>query len=731
MQKSLKSQKVLHLAAAMVLLLALIGTTRVYAQPTQALTEDWRNTDYNFSSRMMAADLNDNIYVLGDTVVGDYLVIKKFSAAGALLWQTTYDPAERLRGVWIAVDNSNNPVVLASIISGSSANPAGWLTLKYDTNGNLLWANSLPGPFSDARRVEVDANNDIYVAGRMWLTNSTGNTSLDSVLIKYAPDGSRLWSASFDSSSGTAVDEPYSLVISPDSSRIGVAGKSGNLFMALMYDPGGNLLWSHTNIAYPANDLAFGPANVSYFATGTYFSQDPNPYQMAIAKFDAAGNQLSLKSYSVGDRAYRVRVDGQGNVVATGIDVVGYTDWMTIKTDANGNLLWSQRYDGGRNNDEIPNMLVLDASDAVYVTGTGGPNPSTGTVSYLKGVIAKYGSDGTPQWAVWDVYANGKALSLGTGNTLASLGFGYLVVTHYSETGQPDLSPAAPTNLSGSAGFTGSSYVVNLSFVDNAGNEFWVDVERCTGSGCTNFSKVGQTLGENSTGFRDSNVSRATTYTYRARAVGFMAPSGYSNAVEVTLPPANPPAAPSNLTAAMSGANVVLNWQDNSANEIQFYVERCQGTGCTSFIGLAASGANTATWTDYNAAAGQSYSYQVRAWNSDGYSDYSNTATIVTPGGTSSPPPAPSNLSAQALNKSQISLTWTNNSTNQDGIKIERCRGTSCTNFTEIATVAGTATTYTDSGLAANTTYRYRVSAYNSAGNSPYSNRTSAKTLRR
>ncbi|HEX7294344.1 MAG TPA: PQQ-binding-like beta-propeller repeat protein, partial [Pyrinomonadaceae bacterium] len=277
MRKSLSSKYILHLFLAIVLMTFLAG---VSAQPNPAVMEDWRNEDFGFSARMMTTDRNDNIYVLGDTVVGDYLIIKKFNSAGALLWQTAFDPAERLRGVWIAVDGGNNPVVLASVITGSKADPAGWVTLKYNTNGGLLWSNTLPGPFSDARRVAIDGTNNIYVAGRMWLTSSTGNISIDSVLIKYDANGVRLWTASFDNGNGTAVDEPYSMVISPDNTRIGVAGKSGNLFKALMYDTNGNLLWSKTNSSvYPANDLAFGPGNVSYFATGTYFPMDPNPYQ--------------------------------------------------------------------------------------------------------------------------------------------------------------------------------------------------------------------------------------------------------------------------------------------------------------------------------------------------------------------------------------------------------------------------------------------------------------------
>ena len=43
--------------------------------------------------------------------------------------------------------------------------------------------------------------------------------------------------------------------------------------------------------------------------------------------------------------------------------------------------------------------------------------------------------------------------------------------------------------------------------------------------------------------------------------------------------------------------------------------------------------------------------------------------------------------------KTQINLSWTNNSTNQTGVMIERCRGSTCTNFSLIATVTATATT--------------------------------------
>ena len=79
----------------------------------------------------------------------------------------------------------------------------------------------------------------------------------------------------------------------------------------------------------------------------------------------------------------------------------------------------------------------------------------------------------------------------------------------------------------------------------------------------------------------------------------------------------SPPAAPSGLTASQSGTLVVLAWQDNSSNETVFYIERCQGVGCTNFGSFVATQwPNVPSYTDYSAVTGERYSYRVRAYNS-------------------------------------------------------------------------------------------------------------------
>ena len=74
-----------------------------------------------------------------------------------------------------------------------------------------------------------------------------------------------------------------------------------------------------------------------------------------------------------------------------------------------------------------------------------------------------------------------------------------------------------------------------------------------------------------------------------------------------------------------------------------------------------------------------------------------------------------------------LTLTWTDASSNEDGFRIER-RTTTSSTYQQLASVGANTTTYTDQNLANATTYCYRVLAYNSGGNSAYSNENCATT---
>ena len=95
------------------------------------------------------------------------------------------------------------------------------------------------------------------------------------------------------------------------------------------------------------------------------------------------------------------------------------------------------------------------------------------------------------------------------------------------------------------------------------------------------------------------------------------------------------------------GASNVLTWQDNSANEDNFRVQRttaadvpaCQTA--TGFAEIAVMGTNVVTFTDTAVTEGLTYCYRVSASNPAGISAFSNIAGRTVP---FSVPSAPSNL---------------------------------------------------------------------------------------
>jgi len=82
-------------------------------------------------------------------------------------------------------------------------------------------------------------------------------------------------------------------------------------------------------------------------------------------------------------------------------------------------------------------------------------------------------------------------------------------------------------------------------------------------------------------------------------------------------------------------------------------------------------------------------------------------------------PASPSKLTASAK-KGSISLTWLDNSNNETGFLIERSTGGGV--FAQIAQVGANVKSVTVSGLLKNQSYSFRVRAFNTGGNSGYSN---------
>lgn len=178
---------------------------------------------------------------------------------------------------------------------------------------------------------------------------------------------------------------------------------------------------------------------------------------------------------------------------------------------------------------------------------------------------------------------------------------------------------------------------------------------------------------------------------------------------------------PSNLAAsAPSSTQTSLAWTDNATGEDGYKIERKTGTG--AYAQIAAAAGNAVAYADSSLVENTTYTYRLRAYNTiPADSAYSSEAAVVTLLNT------PTGLTAAALSGSQVSLSWTDNSSAETGYAIERTT-TAGGSYAQVAVVGANTTTYTDSGLASSTQYWYRVRAYNAVVNSLYSNEATAIT---
>ena len=278
----------------------------------------------------------------------------------------------------------------------------------------------------------------------------------------------------------------------------------------------------------------------------------------------------------------------------------------------------------------------------------------------------------------------------------------------------PPLSPPAPSGLTV---VTSGSTSVELSWTDGSTNEDAFDVEhRTSGAGWT----VSTSLVPDSTEARVTGLGASTIYDFRVTARNANG-SNASGVVTLTMPPA----APGGLAVtSVAETTATLSWTDNSSDETGFLLEyKLAGArDWTAFGTETAADATSGQLTGLMTKA--SYEARVRARHSqNGLSSPSNAVSFKTGG----PPAAPSGLAAGSPGSTSVSLSWTDNSDDETGFRVE-WREVGAANWTSGATTAADETSATASSLARRTSYEFRVLAFNLSGDSEPSNVVRAAT---
>ena len=279
-----------------------------------------------------------------------------------------------------------------------------------------------------------------------------------------------------------------------------------------------------------------------------------------------------------------------------------------------------------------------------------------------------------------------------------------------------------PSGLSATEAYTNQ---IILTWTDNSQTEDGFKIERAPdNAGSPGAWSQIAVVATNVTTFSDTGLPLNTVFWYRVRAFNVSGDTAVSAPVSEFIPSA--PLAPAILAATpVSYSQMSVSWTNNVVDADGFKVERApDGGGVPGSWTQIAVVSNATVYVDTGLTGDTVFWYRVRAFNGGGDSTYSDPVSATT----ALRPPTLSVATASSTN--QVNLTWTDNSSTEDGFKIERAldAGGSPGTWGQIATVNSNVTTYSDASLMDGTKYWYRVRAYNVRGDSDYSNQANAIT---
>jgi hypothetical protein len=257
----------------------------------------------------------------------DYYTIKYNPSTGKVEWFARYD--NNIKGLdeatAIAVDSEGNVYVTGR--SQGSGTDYDYATIKYDKNGVQQWVSryNYNNGVDGAAAIAVDSAGNVYVTGR----SQGSGTDYDYATIKYDKNGVQQWVSRYNYNNG--VDEATAIALD-SAGNVYVTGRS------------------------QGNGTGFDYVTIKY---GTSLGQE-----LWASRYDNKINGA--------DEATAIALDTQGNVYVTGRSQGSTTglDYLTIKYDSAGKLVWRVRYNNSdKNGADEAAAIALDSAGNVYVTG--------------------------------------------------------------------------------------------------------------------------------------------------------------------------------------------------------------------------------------------------------------------------------------------------------------------------------------------------------------------------
>ncbi len=330
----------------------------VYAQAPDTLwTRTYGGIFYDVGNSVQQT--SDSSYIIvgstysysGNPMIPNVYLIKT-DANGDTLWTKAYGGAGIANGDFVQQTTDKGYIIVGNTMA---IGPDNWdiYLVKTDSSGDLLWTKSYGGDTTDgAYSVHQTVDQGYIVAA---YTKSFGAGGSDVWLIKTDSLGDTLWSKTYGGSmndygrSGQPTfDQGY--IITGHTSSFGVDLCDVYLVRA---DSMGDTLWTRR---YGGTGLEIGnsvqqTSDSGYIIAGVAKSLGADDYDMYLIKTNTDGDTIWTKIYGgvLDDHGWSVRETNDNGYIVAGFTAsfgAGGEDIWLLKTDANGDTLWTKTYGG-------------------------------------------------------------------------------------------------------------------------------------------------------------------------------------------------------------------------------------------------------------------------------------------------------------------------------------------------------------------------------------------------
>jgi hypothetical protein len=384
----------------LILFIAHFSLLNCYAQQP---TQEWIAQYLGANSNCMAMDSSGNVYVSGiDSENPPGFVTVKYNTAGQQIWAKRYAGLMPImaKPVKIGIDMQNNVYV--------AGYDQDYILVKYNSAGTQQWVRRYygsSGGISNLNDMKL-TKRGIVVTG--YVNNAGANS--DFCTIEYSSNGDTLWTAIYNT-----INNGYEVARAMCIDFLGnviVTGQTANAtgsyspdFLTIKYDSNGAQQWvrryDHLGRWDYGVDVDVNK-NGSIYIFGSV-QVDSNNDDFCTLKYSSGGVQQWVKTYDgpahLSDGPKRILLDHSGNVVVAGYDCDNSTlnDFCTVKYDSLGMQQWVKRYNGLVNREDYLQDLCIDINDNIYIIGDAVDIDSAFTFRYFSTSI-KYRPTGEVVW---------------------------------------------------------------------------------------------------------------------------------------------------------------------------------------------------------------------------------------------------------------------------------------------------------------------------------------------